>query len=239
MQQPIEYSFAHLPDWIKISGLFADTCKLRIAPDSLNAGQTGALSLKIGTEGRKTVAEHVTLTFGAISGVFAMSFNFSHAKVDIGAECKGRLDCKLWRGAELRIGQKTTFNGARIVVDNGMVTIGTDCMFSDDILVQSSDQHGIIDARTLEVTNGARRDVMLDDHVWVGRRATIMPNVRIGFGAIIGAGAVVTADVPAMSVAAGVPARILRTDTTWSRNTQGLSPQERSMIKAFQDAPSP
>lgn len=50
----------------------------------------------------------------------------------------------------------------------------------------------------------------IGDDVWVGRNAIIMPGVRVGEGSIVGAGAVVTKDVPAFSVVGGVPAKIIK-----------------------------
>lgn len=55
------------------------------------------------------------------------------------------------------------------------------------------------------------RPVVIGDDVWIGDRVTILPGVTVGNGCIIGAGAVVTRDLPPMSVAAGVPARVIRT----------------------------
>lgn len=56
----------------------------------------------------------------------------------------------------------------------------------------------------------AKRNPVIGNNVWIGRNAIIMPGVRIGDGSIIGAGAVVTKDVPENSVAVGVPAKVLR-----------------------------
>lgn len=53
--------------------------------------------------------------------------------------------------------------------------------------------------------------VIIDDDAWLGTNAVILPGVRVGQGAIVGAGAVVTCDVPPFSVVAGVPARVIRT----------------------------
>ena len=53
--------------------------------------------------------------------------------------------------------------------------------------------------------------VIIEDDVWIGASATILPGVKIGKGAIIGAGAVVTKNVAAYSVVAGVPAKVVRT----------------------------
>ena len=54
------------------------------------------------------------------------------------------------------------------------------------------------------------RKVTIGNDVWIGMRSIIMPGITIGDGAIIGAGAVVTKDVPDYAVVGGVPARIIR-----------------------------
>jgi acetyltransferase-like isoleucine patch superfamily enzyme len=53
------------------------------------------------------------------------------------------------------------------------------------------------------------RTVVIGDDAWLGAHAVVLPGVRIGEGAIVGAGAVVTRDVPAGAIVAGVPARII------------------------------
>jgi acetyltransferase-like isoleucine patch superfamily enzyme len=55
-----------------------------------------------------------------------------------------------------------------------------------------------------------KKPVTIEDDVWIGSNAVIMPGVTIGCGAVVGAGAVVTKDVPPMAIVAGVPARILK-----------------------------
>lgn len=52
-------------------------------------------------------------------------------------------------------------------------------------------------------------DVVIEDNVWISSRATILPNVIIGNGAVIAAGAVVTKNVPSMAIVGGVPAKII------------------------------
>ena len=54
------------------------------------------------------------------------------------------------------------------------------------------------------------RPVVIEDKVWIGINATILPGVRVGYGAIIGANSVVTKDVPPMTVVAGNPARTIK-----------------------------
>ena len=52
--------------------------------------------------------------------------------------------------------------------------------------------------------------------MWIGRGATILPGVKVGDRAIIGAGSVVTSDVPSHAVVAGNPARVIARDAEWS-----------------------
>jgi acetyltransferase-like isoleucine patch superfamily enzyme len=52
--------------------------------------------------------------------------------------------------------------------------------------------------------------VVIEDDVWIGAKASILPGVRIGRGAIVGTGAVVNKDVPPFTVVAGVPAKIVK-----------------------------
>ena len=54
------------------------------------------------------------------------------------------------------------------------------------------------------------RPIVIEDKAWIGINSTILPGVRIGYGAIVGAGSVVTKDVPPMTVVAGNPARFIK-----------------------------
>ena len=70
------------------------------------------------------------------------------------------------------------------------------------------------------------RPIIIDDHVWIGSRATILPGVTIGRGAVVMAGAVVTHNVEPFAVVGGVPARKVRerelTDPQYSLNFRPL-----------------
>lgn len=60
------------------------------------------------------------------------------------------------------------------------------------------------------------KPVKIGNHVWIGTRVTILKGVNIGDGAVIAAGSVITKDIPAGSLAAGVPAKIIRDKVIWS-----------------------
>jgi galactoside O-acetyltransferase len=65
--------------------------------------------------------------------------------------------------------------------------------------------------------------IVIEDKVWIGSNAVVLPGVRVGFGAVIGAGSVVTHDIPAMTVSVGVPCRVLRHITDDDLHTRTAS----------------
>jgi acetyltransferase-like isoleucine patch superfamily enzyme len=141
-----------------------------------------------------------------------------------------------WNDSRLLLGDGTSCNGMRIVLDRSTVVIGRDGLISSDVLIQSHDQHGLVDLDTLALLNDAPARTVIGAHVWLGRRSVVMPDVTIGAGSVIGTGAVVTQDVPPFCVAAGVPARILRERTSWSRSPAGPSAAERAWLDPHRTA---
>lgn len=113
-----------------------------------------------------------------------------------------RLEC--WPGARISIGNGTYLNRNTEVVAARSVTIGRDCKIARDVIIMDTDQH------ELPGTVIVARPVHIGDHAWIGSRAIILKGVTIGAGAVIAAGSVVTKDVPARVVVAGVPARVVR-----------------------------
>ena len=93
----------------------------------------------------------------------------------------------------------------------GPVTIGEYVMMGPEVVIYTS-QHefGRTDIPMQEQGKTPTMPVTIGNDVWIGRRAIIMPGVTIGNGAIIGAGAVVTKDVPDYAVVGGVPAKVIK-----------------------------
>ncbi len=91
------------------------------------------------------------------------------------------------------------------------IEIGEDVAIGENVTIRDSDSHIITSnpnaAMTLPITIG--------NHVWIGMNVIILKGVTIGDGAIIAAGSVVTRDVPNKSMAAGVPARIIKQNVGW------------------------
>jgi acetyltransferase-like isoleucine patch superfamily enzyme len=119
----------------------------------------------------------------------------------------------------IQIGRNTTIEGAHIAVTeaNHSIIIGEDCMFSHGIGIRNGDSHSIISNETNERINPAE-NIELKNHVWIGADVTILKGVTIEENSIIGTKSLVTKNIQKNAIAAGVPAKVIRTDVTWSRD---------------------
>ncbi|MCS7070899.1 MAG: hypothetical protein NZM00_05290 [Anaerolinea sp.] len=78
-------------------------------------------------------------------------------------------------------------------------------------IITDTDFHPLTaDARRIDPTQGRTAPVIVEDEVFIGMQAIILKGVRLGRGCVIGAGSVVTQDVPPGMIAAGNPARVIR-----------------------------
>lgn len=134
----------------------------------------------------------------------------------------GRLDLGRWLhlGADtairchegtLRIGDKCTF-GRRVSVNCYLdVELGGAVLVADDVYISDFD-HRVGDiTHPIKDQGIVKSRVRIGDDVWLCAKVTVTRGVRIGRGAVVGANAVVTRDVPDYGVAVGVPARVIRT----------------------------
>ena len=127
----------------------------------------------------------------------------------------------LWfedNGCTIYIAPKTTIESAVLsVAENGTsIRIGEDCMLSKDIRIATSDAHSVIDAESGKRINPAA-DIILENHVWLGNSVFINKGCTIGHDSIIAGRSVVTHSAEPNTIAAGVPAKVVKTGVTWDR----------------------
>jgi maltose O-acetyltransferase len=118
-----------------------------------------------------------------------------------------RCELVAYHDARLEIGPRTFINYGCSLAARKLVRIGAGCNLGPYTNIMDNDFHSIEDRRRIPES----QPVLIGDNVWIGARVIILPGITIGNDAVVGAGAVVTRDVPPRTVVAGNPARVLRT----------------------------
>ena len=125
--------------------------------------------------------------------------------------------------AFLRVGKNSFIGGSDLIVSAG-ISVGDNVLISSGCLIQDHDSHSTeaalrradvkawVEGRPKDWSSVKCSQIVIEDDVWVGARAILLEGVTIGHDSIVGAGAVVTKDVPPYATVAGNPAR--RVDRT-------------------------
>jgi galactoside O-acetyltransferase len=113
---------------------------------------------------------------------------------------------------EIEIGARVSLN-ANVYINacvGGRVIIGNDVLIAPNVVMRTSD-HATSDTSRLIIEQGhIPAEIIIEDGVWLGSNVTVLGGTRIGRGAVVGAGGVVTHDVEAYSIVGGVPARLIK-----------------------------
>jgi len=130
-----------------------------------------------------------------------------HGHASIGRNCFFTAD-----GGSIEIGDQTAFNvnvhlNASI---GGKVRIGENCLIGPNVVMRTANHRFQDITRPIRLQGHAIGDIIIEDDVWIGANVTIVGNVKIQHGAVIGAGTVVTKDVPPMAIVVGFAARTVR-----------------------------
>ncbi len=115
----------------------------------------------------------------------------------------------LYPGAKLQLGSGYANNNLKIDC-NTTITIGDHVFIASDVVIKDGDGHVINNN-----PENKSKPIKIEDNVWIADRAIILKGVTIGEGSVVGAGAVVTKDVPKNSIVAGVPAKVIRENIEW------------------------
>jgi acetyltransferase-like isoleucine patch superfamily enzyme len=110
-------------------------------------------------------------------------------------------------GRDIRVGRKVFINQCCTIYDMGGVSIGDLVMIGPNVNIITAG-HGMKPVERRAYVEA--KPIVIERNVWIAAAVTILGGVTIGENSVIGAGAVVTKDVPANSFAAGVPAKVIR-----------------------------
>lgn len=211
-----KFTFAEAGRWVNVVGNFANDCEIWLNPAQFPAGA----KIPVNALNPVRVRRNIKLVLLSPAAGLQIFIGGDDCRVFVGATPRFVLHAMLWGGADLVVGDEATCNGARTVQRRSSLIIGRDAMLSDEILLQGAHQHTLVDLTTMQPVHKVHETCIIGEHVWIGRRAMVMPGVHIGKGAMLAAGAVASRDMPECSMAAGVPAEIMRVNVSWCRNEQ-------------------
>ena len=113
-------------------------------------------------------------------------------------------------GTGVTIGNNSAVGAYSFLGGQGGITIGNNVIMGPKVNI-FSENHGFDDlSLPIRLQSTTRKGVVIDDNCWIGANSTILDGVHIGQGCVIAASSVVTKDLPVNSIAAGIPARVIR-----------------------------
>jgi acetyltransferase-like isoleucine patch superfamily enzyme len=150
-------------------------------------------------------ARRVAIAIGANSHVVGQLRVFGHGgKINLGEECFVGEDSRIWSASSIRIGRRVQIAHGVNIHDNNSHSLSANSRYIHFKQILSSGHPAVLD----DVPSAP---IVIEDDVWIGFNATILKGVTIGKGAVVGAASVVTKDVPAYTVVAGSPAKMIGT----------------------------
>jgi acetyltransferase-like isoleucine patch superfamily enzyme len=148
-----------------------------------------------------------------------LCFICPRVRLELGPHASLRIGRWAWigHGTKIRVHEGAVSIGAKSVLGQECtisayqhVGIGRECIVADRVMMIDFD-HGVVQVeRPIRLQGIYKRDVQVGHNVWIGYGACVLRGVSIGDNSIVGTNAVVTRDVPADAVVAGVPARLIR-----------------------------
>lgn len=109
-------------------------------------------------------------------------------------------------GYQIFLGNNVHVNTGVFLGDAGKIILGDNVLIGPYTQIYTTNHQIHIKERgTIQA-----KDVIIDDNVWIGGNVIILPGVHIGYGAVIGAGSIVTKDIPPMTISVGSPTRVIK-----------------------------
>jgi acetyltransferase-like isoleucine patch superfamily enzyme len=132
-----------------------------------------------------------------------------------GRRCSFKEDCVVFAtSGSIRLGERCAVGrGAELIAYRTSIHIGDNVRIAANVFIAGANHRFDNPSLPIVEQGFTSEPVTIGDDVWIGFGACILPGVSLGSGCIVGAGAVVTKDVPAGAIVGGVPAKIIRMRT--------------------------
>lgn len=128
------------------------------------------------------------------------------------------------RSAHISVGDRSSIGRDCLILAHvyTSISIGCDCCISNDFHARTNDGHVIFDIETgkalnVSIAGNKTLKMVISDHVWIGTRAVVLGDSKIGKGSIIGACSLVKGIIPNNCIAVGIPAKVKRKNVAWCR----------------------
>lgn len=115
------------------------------------------------------------------------------------------MNCKFDSTKGLEMGVNSVINSGCRIDTRGNLKIGSNVSISEDVIILTADHDELF-----EHTQKRNKEVIIEDYVWIGTKAMILPGLHIKYGAVIAASATATKDVESCNVVAGIPAKFIK-----------------------------
>lgn len=178
----------------------------------------------IGSMKKKIRGKNNTIIIGKNTVLSKTMFHIigNNNVIEIGNNCTIGEGCSFWMEGDnikISIGDKCTFTMLvhfNAQEDYSKIIVEDDAMFSNKIIVRTSDSHPIYDLNTGKRINKAK-NIHIGQHVWIAPDTKIMKGSNIGSGCIIGSNTMINNEIPCNCLAVGMPAKVVKTNVSWTR----------------------
>lgn len=116
----------------------------------------------------------------------------------------------IYKPENISIGERCGINSNVWINGSGGISIGDDVLIGPNVLIHSANHNFDRIDTPINLQGWTFKAVTIEDNVWIGANAIILPGIHIGTGSVIGAGSVVTKNIPPFSVALGNPAKVVK-----------------------------
>ncbi len=116
-----------------------------------------------------------------------------------------------YQDAEVHIGERTYLGHRCLLYGHGGIRIGCDALLANDVQLICGNHTFARRDLPIRAQPTVEQPIVIEDDVWLGASVIVLGGVTVGRGSVVGAGAVVTGDLPPYSIARGVPARVVGT----------------------------
>jgi acetyltransferase-like isoleucine patch superfamily enzyme len=191
------------------------TCAVRGALLSLRCARAAPCFIGRGVRlrfaRRIVMGRHATIGDGAILSGLGLEGLRLGSRVNVGAYSRLVVGTDIARpGSYIRIGDNAGIGEYSSIGGSGGVSIGANTIIGQYFSAHPENHNHEDLTRPIRTQGTTRAPISIGEDCWFGARVTVLAGVTIGDGCVIAAGSVVTRDIPARSIAAGIPARVIR-----------------------------